>query len=216
MPRPRTRPGHVPAVLAESSRSPSLADLIRLQLAGIDTFHRLAHPGQALHLSREARMDAARADHITQRIRAAVIERTGLGLTGSGGLLCWPSPPRAVLALRHEWFRDTVSEALVRRGVEVVAKLDNGADALGIVIAEQPDLLLAEDKLAMISGVDLVQLARLCAPATRSVGQVAYDNDIAPLLDAGAVTACTRRMRPDDVASTMVALLGTTADLTSL
>lgn len=216
MPRSRTLPVDAAGEFVASNRPASLADLVALQLAGIDVFHRLTRPGQSLQPSREARMDAVRADHISQRVRAAVVERTELGLTGAGGLLCWPTPVRAVLAVRHEWFRDTVRAALVRRGVEVVAQPDNGADALGVVIAEQPDLLLTEDKLAMISGVELVELARICAPATRAVGQVAYDDDIGPLLEAGAVTACTRRMRPDDVASTMVALLGATSALTSL
>lgn len=178
-----------------------------MQLAGIDTFHRLTQPGQQLLTSREERMDAARASDVSTSVRAALVERTGLGLTGAGEPLCWPSPPRAVLAVRHEWFRTMMGAALVKRGIDVIAQPENGAEALGIVIAEQPDLLLAQDKLAMLSGVELITLVRQCSPVTLSVGQVSYIDEIESMIDAGAVTACTRRTAPDDVADQMVGLL---------
>lgn len=207
MPRPRTISVLEQDPVAPDVRPRSLSDLVAMQLSGIAAFHRLTQPGQHLLTSREQRMDATRAGDVAACVHAALVERTGLGLTGAGQPLCWPSPPRAVLAVRHEWFRDMMSAALVKRGIEVVAQPDNGAEALGIVIAEQPDLLLTQDKMAMLSGLELVQLVRQCAPATLSVGQVSYADEIGPMIDAGAVTACTRRMTPNDVADSMVALL---------
>ncbi len=207
MPRPRTSSIEEHATATPPSRPRDLSDLVAMQLAGIDTFHRLTRPGQQLLTSREERMDAARAGDVSTSVHAALVERTGLGLTGAGEPLCWPSPPRAVLAVRHEWFRTMMGAALVKRGIVVIAQPENGAEALGIVIAEQPDLLLTQDKLAMLSGVELIALVRQCSPATLSVGQVSYTDEIESMIDAGAVTACTRRTAPDDVADTMVALL---------
>lgn len=48
-----------------------------------------------------------------------------------------PAAPRAVVAHHHEWFVDKVSEGLRDAGVHVVGSTDNGADALGMVVAEQ-------------------------------------------------------------------------------
>ena len=56
---------------------------------------------------------------------------------------------------RQAWFRGKVASGLQAGGVAVEADLENGADALGAVVAEQPDFLLVEDKLPMVSGLDL-------------------------------------------------------------
>lgn len=52
-------------------------------------------------------------------------------------------------------------------------------------------------------------LSRLAAfaPETVAVAQVGYDDGMAPMLTAGAVTACTRRMPPVDVATALGNLL---------
>ncbi len=107
---------------------------------------------------------------------------------------------------------DKVAADLCLRHIEVVAKLTNGAEAVGAVVAEQPDLLLVEDSLPMMSGEDVVREVRTFAPPTRIGAQVAYDDRIAAMLEAGAHSACTRRVPPADVAAALAQLLPTRPD----
>lgn len=192
-----------------ATRPASPSELFQHQLDGIDAWNRWrAQPaGRAATMTREHRLDVAREDDVIAQTHAALVDRAGLHLLGSGDLLRWPLPVRAVIVLRHEWFRDQVCQALVDIGVDVVARSADGAEALGIVIAEQPDLLLAEDTLPMLEGARLLAQVRRFAPATCSVAQVACDDGIGPMLEAGARAACTRRMPPADVALTLRATL---------
>jgi DNA-binding NarL/FixJ family response regulator len=100
-----------------------------------------------------------------------------------------------------------VADDLALRQIAVVARLTNGAEAVGAVVAEQPDLLLVEDSLPMMSGEDVVREVRTFAPLTRIGAQVAHDDRIAAMLDAGAHSAYTRRVPPADVAAALVGLL---------
>ena len=112
-----------------------------------------------------------------------------------------------VFVHRNAWFTDKVCAALLGSGLEVVARLTNGAEAVGVAVAEQPDLLLVEDSLPMLSGETVVREVLACAPATIAVGQVASDSGVASMLEAGARAAFTRRVPPADVARGLVALL---------
>ena len=56
---------------------------------------------------------------------------------------------------------------LEEHGVLVLDSTDDGADALGAVVAEQPDIVLSGDRLAMMSGQVLLDETRLFSPQTR-------------------------------------------------
>ncbi len=161
------------------ARAGSLSEQLARQLDGIAAFHRLradtrdALPG----FSREQRLDAARAEDMFRRAASALVERTGLHLLDSGGVLHWPVPPRVVLVTREEWFREQISAALVDADTEVVARLDNGADALGVVAAEQPDLLVLDRSLPMLSGDQLVRWTARIAPQCVTAVKVADDRE---------------------------------------
>jgi CheY-like chemotaxis protein len=62
--------------------------------------------------------------------------------------------------------------------------VDNGADAVGVVAAEQPDLLLVEDRLPMVSGEQVIAGVRTFSPNTLIAAQVAYSDRVGALLDA--------------------------------
>ena len=115
---------------------------------------------------------------------------------------------RAIVVHRSEWFKDKVCSVLEEHGIEVVLRLDNGADAVGACIAEQPDLLLVEDSLPMLSGAQVVRRVRTWSPRTLSAAHVGYDEHIAALLAAGAKAAWTRRVPPADVGLGMSQLIG--------
>lgn len=187
----------------------SLAEHLDRQLRGIAAFHalRAACTAAVAGQSREQRLDAARSADMFARAHSALVERTGLDLLGSGGVLYWPVPLRVVLVTREEWFLAQISAALVDRGMDVVARLDNGADALGVVAAEQPDLLVLDRSLPMLSGDQLIRWTELVSPATRTAAKVLDDREIAPTLACGASTAFARRVPAAEVATTLSALV---------
>lgn len=156
--------------------------------------------------SRELRMDVQRRVEVLDRVHEAVLARTGLALGGEQ-VLPLGTGPRAVVAHRHAWFVAALSEALSAHGVRVVAACGNGAEALGLVIAEQPELLIAGDALAMMTGVELLAEAALFAPHTVRAAQVPDSDAVGEALDAGAQHVITRKVLPPAAASALAALL---------
>ena len=186
-------------------------ELARQQIDAIERWHEARRAAQAAAertaASREARMDLARRMDVLRAEHRAIVSRTDAHLRASVGLLRNTAPRRAIVVHRSSWFTDKVRADLTRRCITVVAALANGAEAVGAVVAEQPDLVLVEDTLPMISGEDVVREVRRFSPLTRIGAQVAYDDRIASMLDAGAHTAYPRRMPPAEVAEGLAALV---------
>ena len=183
---------------------PSDAALMLDQLRGIEAWTR-AHPVAVDDLqpgiSREQRLDLARRRDVVARQREALLTWTARQLRDSGEPLHSLAPVRVVLAHRNAWFRSKVVAGLQDSGISVVAEPENGADAVGIVVAEQPDVLLLEDKLPMVSGLELCREVPRWAPRTVLAVQVAEEWQVGPFLEAGAATVFTRRTPPADVAA---------------
>ena len=204
---------HVRPALADdpTAEARSDLDLARQQLAAIDRWHAARRAAQEAAqrttASREARMDLARRLDVIRAEHRAIVERTDAQLRTSAELLHRTTPRRAIVVHRNVWFTDKVAADLAQRSIEVVARLANGAEAVGAAVAEQPDLLLVEDSLPMMSGEDVVREVRTFAPLTRIAAQVAYDNRIGAMLEAGAHSAWTRRVPPADVAAALADLL---------
>lgn len=180
------------------------------QLAGIDALTRTSRDVQAWAAeagSREMRLDRARRLDVVRRQHRALVEATARQLRDSGDPLTSVPTPRVVVAHRNDWFKDKVGRGLRARCMQVVAELSNGADAVGVVLAEQPELLLLEDKLPMQSALEVLAEVRRWAPQTLVTVQVANDWDIGPFLDAGACQAFTRRVPPADIADALCHLL---------
>src|SRR4051812_8625074 len=189
-------------------------DVYRDQLAGIDAWNAARRAdeireraAEAAGRSREMRLDLARRMDVIRRQQQALVDRTEEQLRSSVDLLHATAPARAMVVHRNEWFKDKVITGLTDNGIHVVARLENGADAVGVAVAEQPDLILVEDKLPMISGQEVIQQVKQFAPRTIITAQAENDWDIAPLLEAGATTAFTRRVPPADVAHDLRLLL---------
>lgn len=184
-------------------------DVLLDQLRGIVAWTS-SHPPAALAPvageSREARLSQARYRDVVERQRQGLIDWTTHQLRTSAHLLRSTAAARVVVVHRSQWFKGKVTTALEAHGISVVADLENGAEAIGVVTAEQPDVLLVEGKLPMASGLDVTRAARRFAPSTVVLAQVESEADIVPILDAGARTAYTRRVPPADVAADLVRL----------
>jgi len=186
-------------------------DIAQLQLQALESWHRARRlaerAAEVTTASRESRMDLDRRLEVIRAQHQAIIERTEHQLRSSVRLMRELPPRRAVIAHRNEWFASKLTADLETHGVEVLARLENGAEAVGLSVAEQPDLLVVEDRLAMLSGEDVVREVRQYAPETLIAAQVAYEDRIGALLEAGADRAYTRRMPPADVARDLVELV---------
>ena len=191
------------------------AEILLDQLRGIAAWNRAR---RALELaedaaepstrSREMRLDLDRRREVVRRQHEALVRRTEEQLAASARVRRSTGPARAMVVHRSDWFKDRLVEALLSGGVEVIARLENGADGVGVAVAEQPDLIVVEDKLPMISGEEVVRQVRHFSPMTLTAVQVSYDDAVATAVEAGAHTAFPRRVPPADVARDLCALVG--------
>lgn len=196
----------------EVSSPRSFAALVTRQVEAIDAWNEARAKRERLytepggHHTREMRLDFGRRLEALHRADEAMRDRTAAHLAREPEVLLHPPPVRAVVAHRQEWFTQKITEALGEQSVRVLAT-DNGAAALGMVVAEQPDLLFVEDKLPMLPGDELLAEAAIFAPATLLAAQVEHGDLVGRMLDAGARAAWTRQTPPADVAAELAALL---------
>jgi CheY-like chemotaxis protein len=183
--------------------------LLQAQLHAIDTWQATLAQARAAvvapGMTREARLDASRRLEVRLREQQALIARTEREPGDSP--MRTSLPTRAVIAHRHAWTRDTLAEQLGAAGMHVLMTCDNGADAVGVSVAEQPHLLVVDALLAMRSGVEVCAESVRLYPHTLVAGYVNDSGAVGPLLDAGACTVFTRRVPPAEAVQNLLALL---------
>lgn len=186
-------------------------DLVEQQLRAIDAFHAARREReaalQATARTRETRLDASRLLEVLRRQHDALVARSHHQLRSSGHVLGDLAECRVVLAHRSEWFLRQVALPLQDSGVQVVGQLDNAADVVGVLVAEQPDLVLVEDALPMGRGDLVVGEARALAPGTLVAVQAEGPERLVALLDAGAAAVFPRGTPPRDLAVELLRLL---------
>lgn len=197
--------------MLDASDAASLGRFVASQVEAIDAWNVARQERERVlrsrPASRESSLDAARRLDVLDRVHTAVLARTEAFLSREVSPLMLRSGARAVVAHRHEWLVGMLCDALAAAGVRAVAATANGADALGMVIAEQPDVVLAGDPLLMMPGAELLAEVALFAPYTRRVALVAYSDDVAAMLEAGADSVFTRQVPPDMVAAGVLELV---------
>jgi hypothetical protein len=192
----------------------SVALLLR-QVEGIDAWNRARESRErALQgpASRQDRLDAARRVDMLAHAHAIMLARASSDLAEQPAPLADVVAYRAVVAIRHAWFVDKLSQCLQEGGVDVVGASENGAEALGVVVAEQPDLLVLGDALVMLTAVEVLGEVALFAPATLRVVQVSDSNGVGAMLDAGAQSVFTPQVPPREMAAHLLALLELSPD----
>ncbi len=182
-------------------------ELTQLQLDGMRTFHerrraRLASVELAAR-TREQRLDAARVLHSLREQQRALVAQAAARLADGADLLDRFDRPRIVVAHRQDWFVARLRSALGATAWQWVARPSNGAEAVGVVVAEQPDVVFLEDRLPLLTGCAVICEIVACAPRSLVAVQVADDRDLGAVLDAGAQAVYARRMPPADVARSL-------------
>jgi CheY-like chemotaxis protein len=202
-----SRAGHPQVVAVRSD-----VELAVAQLHAIDAWHAERHRRESelqdRSHTREGRLDAARAVEALRRAHSALVDHVAAQSQADEAPLSSAATRRLVVVHRNAWFAEKVRRLVAEQGVQVVAEVDNGADGLGILVAEQPDLLLLEDALPMVTGEEIAREAARFAAPTAVVVQVTDEARIGPLMDAGAVAVFHRRVPPVDVANELGALVG--------
>jgi CheY-like chemotaxis protein len=187
-----------------------LGDVIARQLAAIEALvaARAAAVEAALadSLSREERMDAARRLEVIDREHEALVLRLDERLRDAGDPLR-AGRRRAIIAHRHDWFAGKMTSLLEQRGVQVLGHTVVGADAVGWAVAEQPDLVVVDETLAMLPGDQVVRELRAFCPQTVIAAQAAYSDRVGRMLEAGATCVHVRAVPPAQVADELVGLL---------
>jgi len=189
----------------------TLGDLTLRQVTAIDRFsarRRALERAAARERGREARMDLSRQLAVVRRQHAVIVARADSAVLTAERALDRLLLRTAVIAHRQRWFVDHASAALARHGIVVLGHTDVGADAVGWAIAEQPDVVLVEDKLAMVPGEEVVrQIRQFCDHAVIAV-HASDSAVVGSMLDAGASAVHTRRVPPAEVVDQVVTLAG--------
>ena len=186
------------------------ADRVVRQVQGIDAWNtgrRLRE--QLLRRAAGSEQDPSevcRQLDVSRRAQAAIHERTAQELVSGRGAMTAASDRTAVVAHRQPWFVEQMCRALLDRGVLVVACTDNAADALGAVVAEQPDIVLVGHRLAMMTGPDLLTQTRWYAAAALCAAQVP-DDDLPFPWHGSADAIFVTDDQPVDIADTLLRLL---------
>jgi chemotaxis response regulator CheB len=183
------------------------AELLQSQMEAIDAWNRVRaireEAARVVAESRDLREDVQRRMEALRASHDAVMHRSRMILEGtaSGGSV------RAVVAHRGPTFRAAFIEQLEDHGIVPIATPLNGAEALGAVVAEQPDLLVVESRTALVSGVELVNEVYLFAPRTVVAAQGDDEEELERLLDAGAHLTFHRSTPVDSVVRQICALM---------
>jgi DNA-binding NarL/FixJ family response regulator len=77
------------------------------------------------------------------------------------------SPVRVMVIDDHPMWRDAVARDLTEAGFDVVAAIGEGAQALRVVGATQPDVVVADLRLPDVSGVEVTRGVLAARPAAR-------------------------------------------------
>jgi DNA-binding NarL/FixJ family response regulator len=93
-----------------------------------------------------------------------------------GGVRRLPPRPRVLLADDHDRLRQALCDLLVETGFEVVAESADGADAVAMARALEPDVVVIDLRMPVLNGLDATRLIKDARPATQVVVLSAFES----------------------------------------
>jgi DNA-binding NarL/FixJ family response regulator len=111
-------------------------------------------------------------------------------------------PIRIVLADDHALVREATAELLERAGgIQVLGQAANGPEALRLVEALRPDVLLLDLAMPGLDGLEVARRARELSPSTRIVALTAHEEQpyVMAMLQAGASGYLSKASRGQEV-----------------
>jgi DNA-binding NarL/FixJ family response regulator len=103
-----------------------------------------------------------------------------------GGARRLPPRPRVLLADDHDRLREALRDLLVETGFAVVGESADGADAVAMARALEPDVVVIDLRMPVLNGLDATRLIKEARPATQVVVLSAFDS---PELERQALAA---------------------------
>lgn len=118
-----------------------------------------------------------------------------------------PTPvDTAVIAHAQPAYASSLADQLALVGIQVLLSTDDGAAALGAVVAQQPSVLICGDRLSRLAGCALLAEASLSSPTTVLIARV-DDGAEQVAREAGAAVAVLRGDPPADVVALLARML---------
>jgi len=102
---------------------------------------------------------------------------------------------RVLIADDHTLFADALEAILATdQRFVVVAKVKNGEEALGVALAEKPDVVLMDISMPVMDGIEAAELIRDRLPKTKVLMLTGSDSatDVARSREAGAAGYVTK------------------------
>ncbi len=108
---------------------------------------------------------------------------------------------KALLIDDHALFRAGLESLLERRGIEIVASVGSGEDAIRLVRKTTPDVILLDLRMPEISGLDVLKTLSEQKPGLPVVMLTtsAEEQDLAAALRKGACGYLMKDMEPDEL-----------------
>ena len=86
------------------------------------------------------------------------------------------SRPRLLVVDDHDMLREALVELLVQAGFDVVGEAGDGADAAALAKQLDPDVVLMDLRMPVLSGLDAAPLIKEACPATQVVLLSAFES----------------------------------------
>lgn len=118
-----------------------------------------------------------------------------------------PAAVRAVLAHRDAVLRCDLAQELEEADVRVVGSFDDGADAAGTAVAEQPELVLVEDALPTMPGLAVLRRVRTLVPGAVTAAHVPDVTVAGCFVDGGVDVVLTSPESAAEMARQVLACL---------
>jgi DNA-binding NarL/FixJ family response regulator len=111
---------------------------------------------------------------------------------------------RVLLADDHTLVREGIRMCLEALGdISVVGEASNGREAIDLALQLEPDVVLMDISMPVLSGIDATAQIRKARPAIQVVGLSMYDNEeyVTRLLQAGAAGYVLKRSAATELAA---------------
>jgi two-component system, NarL family, nitrate/nitrite response regulator NarL len=117
---------------------------------------------------------------------------------------------RLLLIVDHALFRIGLKELLERRGVEVVAAMDDWQEGIELAVHDRPDAILLDLQLPGMTEVEVLRELRKRRP-NLPVAMLTFslqENDLLQALRAGASGYLLRTIEPDELITSLRDMVG--------
>lgn len=181
------------------------------QLQAIDAWNRARRQveGRSQRSGPGAQVPAEPATRraVLRRKHQALVDRTHAQLAASGAVLRSTAAHRLVVVHRDTDFATRLTQALVGAPLALSGWAVDGADGVGLAVAEQPDVVLLEESPLSVPIDEALADLRTYCPQAGLVVQVGDTQRVGDLLRSGTAMVLHRQLPVEQVVARLRALV---------